>query len=530
MKEISLKMSANFKVSLLNRNNVYQLENNSTAIKFETEVDEAMTYKLHIVHAGEKNVLLLDKYEDGVRANLTAPYIASNGIYYVQVEGLKDDFRIISNQIRLEIGSFINAEHIPTPEEQSIIDQLAIRVSALGDEVSTATSDVASMKATVEVVESTISAEIRAREEGDEALTGAIASKQDRLIPGENISIENNIISADSVKKSYVDGELSKKQDISAMSAYAKKTDIPVVDVNKQYVDAGLSLKQNKLTAGENITIEGDVISAVGGGSGDVTKAYVDEQDQKILDKVEELELFKTPNVTIVGTPTFNQGQASGFSDSSYLKFPFLVDFKSQRFEINMAFTTGSNVNQQENIFDSDFGLAFAIRSGRFVIAISTNGTNWDLGEGVGTHQVQPNTTYYVRLAWDKSQYILGYSFDGSTYSTDIVKAGTAQPFPKQIYIGVGENFASIMNHFTGTINLNKSTVKINGEVFWQGMDDAGLSTRLDTSLSNIDSDGVDEIKLLVRQAMTDDTTWTEAEQIAAQKKLGILSTEGVKF
>lgn len=42
--------------------------------------------------------------------------------------------------------------------------------------------------------------------------------------------------------------------------------------------------KQGKLTAGDNITISADnVISAAGGGSGsDVTKAYVDEQDQKI--------------------------------------------------------------------------------------------------------------------------------------------------------------------------------------------------------------------------------------------------------
>lgn len=36
--------------------------------------------------------------------------------------------------------------------------------------------------------------------------------------------------------------------------------------------------KQDVLTAGTNITIENNVISATGGGSGDVTKAYVDEQ------------------------------------------------------------------------------------------------------------------------------------------------------------------------------------------------------------------------------------------------------------
>lgn len=233
--------------------------------------------------------------------------------------------------------------------------------------------------------------------------------------------------------------------------------------------------------------------------SADVPAPYDDteirEEISGLDDKIKDLELFKFPNVTIIGTPTINNGQISDFSATSYLKFPFLVDFRSQPFEINMAFTTGANVVNQENIFDSDYGLAFAIRNSRFVIAISTNGTSWDLGEGVGTLTVQPNTTYYIKIAWNGSQYILYYSFDGVSYIPDITKAGTAQPYPKQIYIGVGENFASVVNHFGGTINLNNANLKVNGEVFWSGMDDAGISTRADVSLSNIDADGEAKIK-----------------------------------
>lgn len=233
--------------------------------------------------------------------------------------------------------------------------------------------------------------------------------------------------------------------------------------------------------------------------SADVPAPYDDteirEEISGLDDKIKDLELFKFPNVTIIGTPTINNGQISNFSATSYLKFPFLVDFRSQPFEINMAFTTGANVVNQENIFDSDYGLAFAIRNSRFVIAISTNGTSWDLGEGVGSLTVQPNTTYYIKIAWNGSQYILYYSFDGVSYVPDITKAGTAQPYPKQIYIGVGENFASVVNHFGGTINLNNANLKVNGEVFWTGMDDAGISTRADVSLSNIDADGEAKIK-----------------------------------
>lgn len=226
-----------------------------------------------------------------------------------------------------------------------------------------------------------------------------------------------------------------------------------------------------------------------------ITGRNYDREISDINDRIDDLELFKFPNVTIIGTPTINHGQISGFSNSSYLKFPFMVDFRNHSFEIKMAFTTGSNVTNQENIFDSDFGLAFAIRSGKFVIAVSTNGTNWDLGEGVGTYSVQPNTTYYVRLGWDLTNYYLSYSLDGSAFINDINKAGTAQPYPKQIFIGVGENFTTVVNHFTGTINLNHATLQIGYEIVWSGMDDAGLSTRADVSLSNIDEAGEAKIK-----------------------------------
>lgn len=272
----------------------------------------------------------------------------------------------------------------------------------------------------------------------------------------------------------------------------------------------GIRDKQSKLIAGTNITIgtDGKTISAT---SETYDDTEIREDISSLSSKVDELELFKFPNVTIIGEPTITHGQISDFSSTSYLKFPFLVDFKNQPFEISMSFTTSGNVTNQENIFDSDFGLAYAIRNGKFVIAISTNGTSWDLGEGVGTYTVQPNTTYYVKIAWDKSNYTLAYSLDGTAYTTDITVAGTVQPYPKQIYIGVGENFASILNHFSGIVNLNNATLKINGEVVWSGMDDAGLSTRADVSLSNLDADGIAKIKEVASDItpMVDEATLT---------------------
>lgn len=222
---------------------------------------------------------------------------------------------------------------------------------------------------------------------------------------------------------------------------------------------------------------------------------------EKLDARIDDIELFKFPNAIIVGEPTINNGQISNFGSGSYLKFPFLVDFKNQAFEINMEITTGSNVTSQENIFDSDFGLAFAIRNGRFVIAVSSNGSNWDLGEGVGSHAVQANSTYRLKLSWNKTNYILAYSTDGGeTFVTDITMSGTAQPYPKQIFIGIGENFATEVNHFSGMINMNHANLYISDKLVWQGMDDVGLATRLATDLDNIDPDGIAKVKEIVSE------------------------------
>lgn len=128
MKKISLKMSNDFKIVPLCKNNIYALENNSAMIEIDCEVRSDLSYKLHIQSKNDKTVMLMDKGEHVITAMLKEPYISSNGVYYIQLEGVKSDYRIISNSIRFEVGSFINANHIPTPEEQGIIDQLVIRV------------------------------------------------------------------------------------------------------------------------------------------------------------------------------------------------------------------------------------------------------------------------------------------------------------------------------------------------------------------------------------------------------------------
>lgn len=346
----------------------------------------------------------------------------------------------------------------------------------------------------------------------------------------------------------------------------------------KPEVNSLLQAKQDKLTAGENITIIDNVISSTGGSGGgeeritldltgrEVTDLYLagktlvlDDGSKNLYrlnyvnprgdgtyffvfqtlveqaahywtistegywsnvyqyfttstefaqleDKVDELQLFKFPNAVIIGEPTIQNGQVSDFSTVSYLQFPFELDLRDQPFQIDFSFTTAQNVQTQQNILDSNFGIALAIQGGKGVMAISSNGTSWDVGLSTGTMTLQPNTTYYARLTWDRLQYKTYLSTDGVTYTQDMVLVGAVRPYPRTIFIGgCNEVETGHTPHpFLGTINLNKAFLSVRGNVIWSGMDDAGLSTRADISLSNLDPAGIKVINDIIESRTYD--------------------------
>lgn len=210
-------------------------------------------------------------------------------------------------------------------------------------------------------------------------------------------------------------------------------------------------------------------------------------------DKGDSVTMF--PNVTIFGQPTIQESQISGFSAQNYLQFPFIVDFAGRPWQLDFSITTGSDLTQQHNVLDSAFGLALAISGGKFVLAMSTNGTSWDLGAVHGSHTLTAASTYYLRLTFDGSRYVLAYSTDKQTYTTDITVQSAASLAPKQIIIGKSLDDRYIFN---GSINMSDAHLAISGKVVWDGMDDAGLATRMAIDMSNIDAAGRQRVNEIV--------------------------------
>lgn len=218
-----------------------------------------------------------------------------------------------------------------------------------------------------------------------------------------------------------------------------------------------------------------------------------------------------TPNVVKFGDLSIENGVMSGFSASNYAQFPFLMDLTDKAFEITMEITTSNIISSQQNILDSRDGLAFAIRDGQLVLAVSSNGTTWAF-EATGG-DIQPNTTYLIKLAWNRLVYTVKYSTDnGATWNDAISQAYSGHPYPRTMLIGKDTTGNYV---FLGQINLNKCTLSVNNQFVWDGMTDAGLLTRLETDLGNIDKAGEQKIKeiagtnntIILTATLEDETT-----------------------
>lgn len=205
------------------------------------------------------------------------------------------------------------------------------------------------------------------------------------------------------------------------------------------------------------------------------------------------------PAVTIFGQPRIQETQMSEFSAANYAQFPFLVDFAGRHWQLDCAITTGADVSQQHNVFDSAFGLAFAFSGGKFVLAMSSNGTSWNLGATSGTHNILANTTYYIRITWDGANYVLAYSTDKVNWTNDITVASAESLASKQIIIGKSLDNAHIFN---GSINFAEARLTIANVIVWEGMVEVGTATRMALDMSNIDEAGKQRVNDIVKEGI----------------------------
>lgn len=212
-----------------------------------------------------------------------------------------------------------------------------------------------------------------------------------------------------------------------------------------------------------------------------------------IQQQINDIQIAKNPNLSIIGDLTINSGNVTNFSATDYLQFPYVWNFGNYHWSLQIQFTTGSDVITQQNIINSYYGVAVAIINGKFVMSISSNATSWDIANGsTGTTTVEADTVYTVIISWDGSDYVLSYSLDGNTFTDDIIVTSNTVHSATQQYVGASPNLfgTGTAYPFAGSINLNLWKLTVNGLDVWFGMDDAGLASRANVSLTNLDDQG----------------------------------------
>lgn len=218
--------------------------------------------------------------------------------------------------------------------------------------------------------------------------------------------------------------------------------------------------------------------------------------------RIEDMIVNEFPNAIPVGFPTIQDSFVSGFSAEDYMQFPFTDISRGLPFDIYFSFTTDEDVTTQQNILDSHFGIALAILNGKGVMALSSNGTSWDIGTSTGTNTLLPNTTYYAKFSWDGTAYTTALSLNDTTYVSDMQLASNLSPYKTTIYIGGSPNiFGAGSSHpFKGIINFMGARVYLPTaqQNVWVGMSDIGLASRANVSLSNLDAMGIKVINDLI--------------------------------
>lgn len=185
--------------------------------------------------------------------------------------------------------------------------------------------------------------------------------------------------------------------------------------------------------------------------------------------------LFDKSKFTVVGSPTItDDGVASGFSSSNYVKVNHTVDF-SKTFIIEEQFTTGNSIIDESAVIISSSQIPST--GGRTEIRLKPDGSfriilrlydETSLEVVTSTGYITTNTNYKIRFAWNGSYYTLELSTNNSTF----VQVEKMQS-DKQLYATSGFDLG-IQNIFiyNGSLDLKQFTITADGKEVFNGVKD----------------------------------------------------------
>lgn len=231
------------------------------------------------------------------------------------------------------------------------------------------------------------------------------------------------------------------------------------------YLDDSTYVKVNGQivwTGYDSYSLRGNLVNYIDDGSATTLDAYL--AGSNLHGKIVSADITGDVSIDI-------DGVASGFSVSNYITFSKDIPAISSFEQVLKVKTSDVTTLQVPSAGDPYKGLGtFLITaSSKMELYASSDGISNNISNGnTSSESLLAYTTYYIKYSWDGTHYKVSVSTDGISY-TDYITVNNTNPPAFNGKVGIGtDTGASNSNPFLGTIDLSKSYIKINNEIWWQ--------------------------------------------------------------
>ena len=202
-------------------------------------------------------------------------------------------------------------------------------------------------------------------------------------------------------------------------------------------------------------------------GTIDLNETYVKINNQIVFEQFNTLKI----NGSIHGYPiVYNDGIVGGFSTSGYIVLPKSFDPGNNPWEWIVKINTGSRSGQFIGGYDySGEGIEVGMSDNKMIWWLGTAYNVYDIASGqTGTHTLAENTDYWIKMEFNGTKYTLSYSIDKNNWVEDIVTISSLCIGP---YVKVfGCDRAQGSAAWGGKIDFSETSIKINGQNWWDGV------------------------------------------------------------
>lgn len=170
--------------------------------------------------------------------------------------------------------------------------------------------------------------------------------------------------------------------------------------------------------------------------------------------------------------PIVNGSIISGFTDTSAMTIGNVLDGlnTADNFEMVFKVTTGNDISSEQYVFLGHGTFArdvvIFLYNSRWTMLLSSNGTDYDIYNGISYETPSPNTTYWLKLKFSGTRYVLSLSEDGDSFKGIIrVDSSTKVVYNNEHHFGAV--YRATDWYWRGSIDLSGCYVNINGNRVW---------------------------------------------------------------